>query len=499
MTVRLTAAFLGLDTALKPSYPISMVGWVGGGSFPTPDSTVFSQGGPGGVVVGKITSANGYAQGIDFTAGVGGASVSKNSAPIYSTSALQLFVVVFESASSRTVYFGNNTGVTATTTQSSPNIGTHNVFQIGADGGNNRFNNADFAEVSVFGVALTAADVASLLAGTLAESLPGCIASFPLRSATDLTSTNGTYTLTPTGTVSAGVLAHPVTRAAPADTTVPTQTGAITVGTVGSSSIQFTWPAGADNVAVTSYETSLDGTNWTDRGNVLTYTQTGLSASTSYTFRVRAKDAAGNVSTPALSITQSTSVAPATAITLSGPSGGLNGAASSPFTVGANGGLSSTVTVTPSDGGGGGTFNPISVQISAGTPTATFTYTPGSTGAKTISVANNGGLTAPSTVAYTVSATTATAVSLTLTSDGTTPAASLTGLKWAFFDQANPQSFAAPTAKGSAGSTNSSGLLTLSITGTALTQGATGYLIVTDGTGSASTAANVFSGPVVVS
>ena len=90
------------------------------------------------------------------------------------------------------------------------------------------------------------------------------------------------------------------------DTTAPTHTGAASVGTVTSSTVQVSWPAGTDNTAVTSYETSLDGTTWTDRGNVLTYTFTGLSASTNYTFRVRAKDAAGNVSSPALQVTQAT-------------------------------------------------------------------------------------------------------------------------------------------------------------------------------------------------
>jgi hypothetical protein len=96
-----------------------------------------------------------------------------------------------------------------------------------------------------------------------------------------------------------------------ADTTQPALTGSITIGTVTSSSIQMSWPAGSDNVAVTSYEVSSNGgSSYTDVGNVLTYTFSGLTASTSYALRVRAKDAAGNVSTPALAATQSTSAAP---------------------------------------------------------------------------------------------------------------------------------------------------------------------------------------------
>lgn len=95
-----------------------------------------------------------------------------------------------------------------------------------------------------------------------------------------------------------------------ADVTVPTLTGSITPGVLTSSSIQYSWPVGADNVAVTSYERSLDGgSTWLDIGNVLTRTDTGLVQSTTYAVRVRAKDAAGNVSTPALSASISTTAA----------------------------------------------------------------------------------------------------------------------------------------------------------------------------------------------
>lgn len=90
------------------------------------------------------------------------------------------------------------------------------------------------------------------------------------------------------------------------DSTLPTLTGSITVGTVTSTSIQITWPVGADDVAVSGYETSINGGAWTDRGTALTCTFTGLSAGISYTMQVRSKDASGNVSTPAVSVTQLT-------------------------------------------------------------------------------------------------------------------------------------------------------------------------------------------------
>lgn len=94
----------------------------------------------------------------------------------------------------------------------------------------------------------------------------------------------------------------------------------------------------------------------------------------------------------------------ATATTLSGPSSGTTGVASTNFTVGANGTITGTVTVTPSDAADGGTFTPTSVAISSGTPTATFTYTPASTGAKTISISDDGGLTDATPLSYTSNA-----------------------------------------------------------------------------------------------
>ena len=96
----------------------------------------------------------------------------------------------------------------------------------------------------------------------------------------------------------------------------------------------------------------------------------------------------------------------------------------------------------------------------------------------------------------------ATTVSLTLTTDGTTPAASLTGLKWAYWDVVTPDLMTtAPLVKGSAGTTNGSGVFTQAITGTTKTVGQVGYLIVTnsDGTTSQGAALKGFAGPATVS
>lgn len=107
----------------------------------------------------------------------------------------------------------------------------------------------------------------------------------------------------------------------------------------------------------------------------------------------------------------------ATAVTLSGPTGGVAQVASTNFTVGADGTITGTVTVTPSDSGAGGVFTPSTVQISSASPTATFTYTPPSGAAvRTVSVTNNGALANPAGVSYQVTASPVTTVTLSVPS-----------------------------------------------------------------------------------
>lgn len=89
---------------------------------------------------------------------------------------------------------------------------------------------------------------------------------------------------------------------------------------------------------------------------------------------------------------------------------------------------------------------------------------------------------------------------ITLTTDGTTPAASLSSLKWAWFDEVTPNLFGAPTDQGSAESTDGSGVLVLSLPNTSLASSEIGWLIVTDsdGTTTQTPAHKLFAGPVAV-
>lgn len=121
----------------------------------------------------------------------------------------------------------------------------------------------------------------------------------------------------PAGNDSAVANSASFTTGAAGDTTAPVLTGAITPGAITTNSITVSHPAGTDNVAVATYEYSKDGgvTYVASNSTATSYTFTGLTAGTAYSLRVRARDAAGNVSTPALSITQSTSAATVATIT----------------------------------------------------------------------------------------------------------------------------------------------------------------------------------------
>jgi len=67
----------------------------------------------------------------------------------------------------------------------------------------------------------------------------------------------------------------------------------------------ITWAASSDNVGVTSYDIVRNGTKVASSPN-LQYTDAGLAASTAYTYRVAARDAAGNVSDVSLAVVLTT-------------------------------------------------------------------------------------------------------------------------------------------------------------------------------------------------
>ncbi|MFC2103994.1 GEVED domain-containing protein [Bacteroidota bacterium] len=90
------------------------------------------------------------------------------------------------------------------------------------------------------------------------------------------------------------------------DTEAPTTPGSLVSSNVTETSVNLSWTASTDNVGVTGYDIYRNGSflNTTSNTN---YTVSGLTASTSYTFYVKAKDAAGNVSGSSNTINVTTS------------------------------------------------------------------------------------------------------------------------------------------------------------------------------------------------
>lgn len=83
--------------------------------------------------------------------------------------------------------------------------------------------------------------------------------------------------------------------APPLDTQAPSAPSNLAVTAQAAGSATLTWSAASDNLGVTGYDI-YQGSTLVGNATGTTYTATGLTAGTSYTFTVKAKDAAGNVS-----------------------------------------------------------------------------------------------------------------------------------------------------------------------------------------------------------
>jgi chitodextrinase len=91
---------------------------------------------------------------------------------------------------------------------------------------------------------------------------------------------------------------------APRDTAAPTAPGTPTSSGNTGNTVNLSWPAATDNVGVTGYQVFRDGTLLRTVSGT-TYTDTSAATGTTYSYTVKARDAAGLVSpsSPALSVT----------------------------------------------------------------------------------------------------------------------------------------------------------------------------------------------------
>jgi chitodextrinase len=96
-----------------------------------------------------------------------------------------------------------------------------------------------------------------------------------------------------------------------ADTTPPSAPPTLTAGNVTSQSVDLSWGAASDDVGVTGYRVVRNGTVLLGTVTALSFTDTGLTPGTTYTYTVRAVDAAGNTSPDSPSATITTTTPPA--------------------------------------------------------------------------------------------------------------------------------------------------------------------------------------------
>ncbi|MEO3809025.1 cellulose binding domain-containing protein [Sphaerisporangium sp. B11E5] len=123
------------------------------------------------------------------------------------------------------------------------------------------------------------------------------------------------------------------------DTTAPSAPSNLRSTGVTSNSVTLAWNASSDNVGVTAYEVLRNGSP-VGQSSGTSYTVSGLSASTQYSFTVRARDAAGNTSPASNAVSVTTS-----------SGGGSGGSCRVGYSVSQwNDGFTATVTITNTGG-----------------------------------------------------------------------------------------------------------------------------------------------------
>src|SRR5205823_10037171 len=111
----------------------------------------------------------------------------------------------------------------------------------------------------------------------------------------------------------------------PSDTTPPTAPSTLTATPASSTQINLAWTASTDNVGVTGYRVErCQGAGCSSFAQIATpatttFNDTGLAASTSYSYRVRAADAAANPSPYSNTASATTLAPPPPTATLTAP------------------------------------------------------------------------------------------------------------------------------------------------------------------------------------
>lgn len=96
----------------------------------------------------------------------------------------------------------------------------------------------------------------------------------------------------------------------PPDTQAPSVPTGLAASAITQTSFTLTWTASSDNVGVTGYEIFRNGTSAGTTTTATTFNVTGLTAATTYSFTVKSRDAAGNVSAASATLSVTTQSPP---------------------------------------------------------------------------------------------------------------------------------------------------------------------------------------------
>ncbi len=124
--------------------------------------------------------------------------------------------------------------------------------------------------------------------------------------------TNGTaytFTVKATNSVGAGTASAASNSVVADDTSPSTVPTGLTASAASATQINLSWTASTDNVGVTAYKVYRGGTLLPTLGNVTSFSNTGLTALTSYSYTVAACDAAGNCSAQSTAVSVTTPAA----------------------------------------------------------------------------------------------------------------------------------------------------------------------------------------------
>jgi uncharacterized protein YkwD/chitodextrinase len=132
-----------------------------------------------------------------------------------------------------------------------------------------------------------------------------------------------TYTLTASNSGGSVTAPATVTVSTANDTQPPSIPTLSSANAATSSQVNLAWTASTDNVGVAGYQILRNGTALGSvTGGALTYSDTNVSPSTSYTYTVKAYDAAGNYSAASNAITATTPAAPVSSGSCGAPASG---------------------------------------------------------------------------------------------------------------------------------------------------------------------------------